>query len=139
MAKTICLVVGIVFLIVGVLGFVMPGLLGAHLSLAHNLVHIISGALALYFGTAGSLSAARTFCIVFGFVYLLLGVAGFVAGQNDIPTVVGMEDMGPDARMFKVIPGQLELGTMDHVIHIVIGLLFLIGGFTTRVTAPVTR
>jgi hypothetical protein len=139
MAKTICLVIGIVFLVVGVLGFVMPGLLGAHLSLAHNLIHIISGALALYFGTAGSLSAARTFSIVFGVVYLLLGVAGFVAGQNDITTLSGMEEMGPDERMLKVIPGQLELGTMDHLIHIVIGLLFLIGGLTTRAAAPITR
>jgi hypothetical protein len=40
--------------------------------------------------------------------------------------------MAADAHLFKVIPGQLELGTMDHAIHILLGALFLIGGFGTR-------
>ena len=66
MAKTICKILGVVFLLVGVVGFVMPGFLGTHLSVVHNLVHIISGAVALYLGFAGTLSAARLFCIVSG-------------------------------------------------------------------------
>ena len=32
------------FLLVGVLGFVMPELLGAHLSLVHNIIHLVTGA-----------------------------------------------------------------------------------------------
>jgi hypothetical protein len=131
MAKKICLLVGIVFIIVGLAGFALPNLLGTHLSLAHNLIHLISGAVAIYFGTAGSLSAARSFCILFGIVYGLLGVAGFLLGAPGTPTLGGMT-MGTDARLFKVIPGQLELGTMDHAVHILFAALFLIGGFTTR-------
>jgi hypothetical protein len=134
MAKKFSLLLGIVFLLVGVVGFVAPTLLGAHLSLAHNLVHIISGAVAVYFGTAASVSAARSFCILFGIVYGLLGVAGFLLGAPGTITMPGMESMS-DARLFKVIPGQLELGTMDHVIHILLGVLFLIGGFATPKTA----
>lgn len=117
MAKRIATILGIVFLLVGVLGFVAPNLLGAHLNTPHNLVHIISGAVSLYFGLAGSLSGARLFCIVFGLVYLLLGIVGFLVGS------------GPD-RMFDV--AGLHLGTMDHLIHIVLGIIYLIGGFLTR-------
>ncbi|HYH85756.1 MAG TPA: DUF4383 domain-containing protein [Pyrinomonadaceae bacterium] len=120
MAKTIAKLLGVVFILVGIIGFVAPNFLGAHLSTAHNLVHIISGALALYFGVAGSLSAARLFCIVFGVVYALLGVAGFALGTG--------ED-----RMFEALaPLGLHLGTVDHVIHVLLGVVFLIGGFLTR-------
>jgi Domain of unknown function (DUF4383) len=136
MAKKISLLLGIVFLLVGVAGFVLPNLLGTHLSLAHNLVHIISGAVAIYFGTAGSVSAARSFCILFGIVYGLLGVAGFLLGAPGTVTMAGMENMS-DGRLFKVIPGQLEFGTMDHIVHVLLGTVFLIGGLTTRKDAVV--
>src|SRR5215813_9108410 len=79
MAKAICKALGIVFLIVGLLGFVSPNFLGMHLSSAHNIIHLISAALGLYFGFVASLSAARTFSLIFGAIYLLLGVLGFIA------------------------------------------------------------
>lgn len=129
MAKTIATVLGIAFILVGIIGFVSPGFLGTHLSLAHNLVHIISGAVALYFGLAGTLSGARLFCLVFGAVYLLLGVVGFLLGAPGSATV---GHMGPDSRLFAVLPGQLELGTMDHTVHILLGIVFLIGGLLTK-------
>ena len=120
MAKTVCKLLGVVFILVGLVGFVAPGFLGTHLSLTHNLVHIISGAVALYFGFAGTLSGARMFCIVFGIVYLLLGVCGFALGTG--------ED-----RMFEALAGLgLHLGTMDHVVHVLLGVVFLAGGFLTK-------
>ena len=118
MANRVATILGVVFLLVGILGFVMPHALGAHLSLTHNIIHLVSGAISLWLGLKGTPSAARNFCIVFGAVYLLLGIAGFVLGT-------GAE------RMFAVIPGQLELGTADHVIHVVLGGIYLIGGFMT--------
>ena len=131
MAKTICKVLGIVFILVGICGFIMPDLLGTHLSLAHNLVHIISGAVALYFGFAGSLSGARTFCLAFGAVYLMLGFVGFIAGQTQPHTTMNMPNAN-DSSLMKVIPGQLELGMMDHVVHVLLGLVFLAGWFLSR-------
>jgi hypothetical protein len=119
MAKRICTIVGVVFLLVGVAGFVMPGLLGTHLTLAHNVVHLVSGAIALYLGLQGSESAARSFCLVFGAVYLLLGVVGFLLGSGD-------------DRMLTVIPDALMFGTMDHVVHVLFGVVFLIGGLMSR-------
>src|SRR5262252_3203969 len=113
MAKTVCKILGVIFVLVGVAGFVKMDLLGAHLNPAHNLVHIVSGAIALYFGFAGSASAARGFCLVFGAVYLLLGIVGFVMGHPGASTIAGM--MMEDSKMWKVIPGTLELGRMDHI------------------------
>jgi hypothetical protein len=128
MAKTICTLLGAVLLLVGLLGFFVHDLMGTHLSAAHNVVHILSGAIALYLGLKGSLSAARTFCLVFGAVYLLLGLAGFLFGAQGTPGVPGPAD----ARLLKVLPGTLELGTVDHVIHILLGIVFLIGGLLTK-------
>ena len=120
MAKTICKVLGVVFLLVGVAGFAAPRLLGAHLDPAHNVVHIVSGVLALYFGFAGTLSGAKTFATVFGIVYLGLGIFGLVLGN------------AADDRMWMV--GPLHFGTMDHAIHILLGVGFLAGGLFTKKT-----
>ena len=125
MANRVATILGVVFLLVGILGFVSPHLVGAHLSLAHNIIHLVSGAISLWLGLKGTSSAAKNFCIVFGAVYLLLGIAGFVLGT------------GAD-RMLAVIPGQLELGTMDHIIHVGFGVVYLAAGLMTapaRVTA----
>ncbi len=132
MAKTIAKILGVVFILVGIIGFLAPGLLGLHLSLAHNLVHLISGALALYFGFAGTLSGARLFCIVFGVVYALLGVAGFLLGHAGAHTVAAVPAHGQDSSLLAVLPRMLELASMDHIVHILLGLVFLIGGFLTK-------
>jgi hypothetical protein len=118
MAKTVCKILGVVFLLVGVCGFAAPHLLGAHLTPVHNLVHIVSGVIALYFGFAGSLGGAKGFCLVFGVVYLALGILGLVMGDAN------------NMRMWHV--GPLELGMADHGIHIVLGVLFLAGGLFTK-------
>ena len=121
MAKTVCKILGVVFLLVGLIGFVSPHLLNAHLTPAHNVVHIVSGALALYFGFAGTLSAAKTFSLAFGVVYLALGILGITLGTG--------ED-----RMFMPLGAALPLGQADHGIHILLGVIFLAGGlFTKRV------
>ncbi|HLN99668.1 MAG TPA: DUF4383 domain-containing protein [Pyrinomonadaceae bacterium] len=119
MAKTVCKILGVVLLLVGILGFFSPHLLGAHLMPAHNLVHIVSGALAIYFGFSGSLSAAKNFCLIFGLIYLALGFLGqFVLGD---PALDRMWHLGP-----------LELARVDHFIHILLGVIFLAGGLLTK-------
>jgi hypothetical protein len=130
MAKRICTILGIGFLLVGIIGFVARDFLGTHLSIVHTIIHLVSGAAALYLGLRGTLAQARLFCIVFGVVYALLGVVGFLFGGSSSPSA-GIP--GPhDDRLFKLIPGVLELGTPDHILHILLGLIFLIGGFLTK-------
>ena len=129
MAKTVATIMGVVFLLVGIVGFVAPGLGGFHLSMAHNLIHIVSGAAALYFGLAASLGAARLFNIVFGVVYGLLGILGFVAGSSGTPSMPGMT---ADDHLLRILPGALELGTSDHTFHILLGIIFIAAGLLTR-------
>lgn len=122
MAKTICKILGVVFLLMGVIGFASPTLLGAHLTPPHNVVHIVSGVIALYFGFAGSLSGAKLFSLVFGVVYLALGILGMALGQ----------EQGGEPRIWTV--GPLILGQADHGIHILLGVVFLAGGLFTKKT-----
>lgn len=119
MANRVATILGIGFLLVGVLGFVMPNLLGAHLTLAHNIVHLVTGAVSLWLGLKGTPGAAKSFCLIFGAVYLLLGIAGFLFGS------------GPE-RMLEILPGQLMFGTADHIIHVLLGAVYLVGGLATR-------
>ncbi len=39
---------------------------------------------------------------------------------------------GYNEHMFRIIPGVLELGSMDHLLHFIIGAVFLIAAALTR-------
>jgi hypothetical protein len=128
MAKGICKVLGVVFLVIGLLGFIFPNLLGMHLSGAHNIIHLISAALALYFGFAGSPSAARTFSLIFGAVYLLLGALGFFAPGSVIGLLQAHHALG----------GLRSLAA-DNIVHILLGAVFIIAGLARAPhVAPIT-
>ena len=117
MAKTVCKILGVVFLLVGVAGFANQSLLGAHLTPPHNVVHIVSGVIALYLGFAGSITGAKAFSLIFGLVYLALGILGMAFGKE------------PDNTW---MVGPLHLARMDHGIHMLLGLIFLGGGLFTK-------
>ncbi len=104
-------------MLVGVCGFAAPTLLGAHLTPPHNAVHIVSGVIALYFGFAGSLSGAKGFSLVFGVLYLALAVLGIALGA-------------PPDHMWMV--GPLHLANVDHLIHGLLGVVFIAGGMFTK-------
>ena len=83
MAKTMAVLFGIVFLLVGILGFVPAVtkdemLLGIfHVNTAHNVVHLLSGAVALFAGLT-SVGASRVYFKIFGLVYAAVAVMGFL-------------------------------------------------------------
>ena len=118
MAKTVCKILGVVFVLAGLIGFAAPTLLGLHLTSTHNVVHIVSGAIALYLGFAGTLSAAKTFCLIFGVVYMALGILGMALGS------------GADREWN--VAGLLTLGQVDHGLHILLAVIFLAGGLFTK-------
>jgi len=80
MAKPFSIVLGVVLLAVGLWGMATGGhshdLLVFGINANHNLVHLLSGALALVAGFAGARYAAF-YCLVFGSVYGLVAVLGF--------------------------------------------------------------
>jgi hypothetical protein len=89
MHKKFSLLFGVIFLAVGILGFV-PGvtqdehLLGIfHVNAAHNAVHILTGLIALAAGLASE-HAATMFFRIFGVIYGLVAALGFVYGNQPI-------------------------------------------------------
>lgn len=109
MQKTILTILGVVFLAIGVLGFVSDPLLGIfEVDSLHNIIHILSGALALVAVSMGA-SAMNTFSRVFGIVYALVAVLGFVSGDN--------------------VLGLIMVNAADNVLHLVLAVVFLYLGF----------
>ena len=114
MAKTGCKIMGAILILAGVAGFFAPDLLGLHLTPAHNIIHLLTGALASYFGFAGTSKAAHLFSRICGVIYLLVGILGFIT---------------PEAteKMFQIhdSTGSTNL-TPDNVALLLVGAVFLI-------------
>lgn len=127
--QKVCLTIGVFFVVVAVSGVMLPGLLGMHLSPAHNLIHIISGIFSIAAAYSTKKSRAFNFCLIFGLIYALLGLSGFLMGVPGYPTV---GYMGADQNLFQVLPGILEFGTIDHFVHVVLGGVFLIASYVWR-------
>ena len=87
MVKSAAVLFGVVFLLVGILGFVPAVtkdemLLGIfHVNAAHNVVHLLSGAIALFAGMT-SAGASRIYFRIFGVVYAAVAVMGFMMGDT---------------------------------------------------------
>jgi hypothetical protein len=101
MLKTASIIFGIAFLAAGVLGFV-PGitnnemLLGIfHVNAAHNVVHLLSGAIALWAGLT-SVAASQLYFRIFGVVYALVALLGLYVGDGMLLGLVSnnMADVG---------------------------------------------
>ena len=117
-------VVGYVLLAVAFVGLASPASLGTHAGLPHNGIHGLCGVLALYFAQRDERDA-RAFCGVLGLALVVLGGAGLIFGEPGSPfSVVSYAD----PRLLRLIPGRLEFGTADHVLHALAGLACLIAG-----------
>src|SRR5215468_6960658 len=105
MAKSLGMLFGIVFLAVGILGFV-PGvtkdemLLGIfHVNLVHNVVHLLSGAVFLFASMVGA-GPARLWFKVFGLIYAVVAVLGFM---NPTGPLLGMISNNPATTWLHVV------------------------------------
>ena len=120
MLKTVAKIFGIVLFMIGVLGFVpalTPNghLLGIfHVDTLHNIIHLASGIIALFCGFL-SVRAAQLYFQIFGVVYGLVAVLGFVYMENDILGVLA-NNMA-DNLLHVVIAGSalaLGFGSFGH-------------------------
>jgi len=109
---------GVIFLIVGALGFVPAAtpngmLLGIfHVDAPHNFVHLLTGAIALWAGFT-SLHASKMYFLIFGIVYGLVSIMGFMAG--DRPVLGFMANNIPDAWLHLAIAAvSIGLGLMPE-------------------------
>jgi hypothetical protein len=109
LAKIYVVLSGAILVVVGVVGFFRREMFNLTFPPAHNVFHLVSGALALGAGLGRSADGARRFGLIFGAIYTLLAIAGFA----------GLRDLGPM---------QLDLNTHFNFIHLGVGLLSLTAG-----------
>lgn len=89
MLKNVAIVFGFVLLGLGILGFIPAAtpngyLLGFfHVNTAHNLIHVATGLIALWCGFT-SFAYSQLFFRVFGAVYGLVAILGFIYGDTPI-------------------------------------------------------
>ena len=113
--QRIAMVFGVVFVLVGVLGFALNGfgmessmLLGQFpVNVVHNCVHTAFGVWGL--AAARNAAGATAYCKIGGIVYLALGGAGFVV---DNPM------------------GLVPIGGNDTYLHLALGAILAGTGFT---------
>lgn len=134
-AQEVCVVLGTASIVVGLIGFVADNFLGGHFSYTHNVIHVVSGILAVWFGFDNLINAKR-FAYVFGAVYGALGILGFIVGTSGLPSHGAIH---PDRFLWKPAPEILEFGTADHILHVLIGAAFIIGAAVTFKRSPKLR
>lgn len=81
LTKSVTWILGIVLVLVGIAGFFMNPVLIFEVDTVHNIVHLLSGVIALAAASSGE-RYSRMFLIVFGLVYGLVAVIGFVNGGD---------------------------------------------------------
>lgn len=117
MAQKLAWVFGIVTLVVGILGFV-PGITSNGMLLGifevdtlHNVIHLLTGVLAIV-AAMGAGTYVRLYFQVFGVVYALVTIVGFVQGT----TVLGL----------------IGVNMADNVLHLVLAAILLYAGFVMK-------
>jgi len=121
-AKTAAIIIGLAFLAAGLLGFVENPIIGEadnaifYTDTVHNFVHLISGALFIIIALLAP-AFAKTFSVLFGLVYLGLGI-------------LGMLTIGSDG-MTKLL-GFLHVNGKDNYLHIGLGIGILFLGLISR-------
>ena len=106
MVKLYARMTGLILLITGIMGFLTDNLLGLiQFDSVHNMIHLLIAAFALYvgFGTDDT-RLPHLFAEVMGFVYVLLGLAGFMN-----PMLFGL--LGP-----------FHLEPLENLLHLLLGL-----------------
>jgi hypothetical protein len=115
MAQPFSMLLGIVLLGVGLWGTFTGGhahtLMVFGINGSHNLVHVVSGALAIGV-SLGSGAYARAYCVAFGAVYGLVAIAGFA---NVTPVAL-----------------MLNLNAADNVLHLGIAAACLLAAIQSR-------
>jgi hypothetical protein len=87
-----------------------------HADTVHNMVHIISGLLFVLVAMAAPASAS-TVMIIFGIVYLLIGILGITSvGENGMAKILGF----------------LHVNAADNYLHIALGIVIALAGMITR-------
>ncbi len=115
MGKTLLWIFGVVFVVVGLLGWVDNPLVGANglfqTNTMHDLVHLVIGVIFILVALFAADSGPMAFKVI-GVVYLLVAVLGFVMTPNG-----------------GALLGLVQTNMADHWLHVVLGVVLLAIGF----------
>ncbi len=115
MAKKLAKILGVVFIVVGILGFISNPIVGAmgffHANFMHNLVHIILGLILVMCGTE---EKSSLWLKIVGVVYLLVAILGFMMTSGGmVSSILG-----------------IEINSADNWLHLVLALVVFYAGFS---------
>jgi uncharacterized protein DUF4383 len=128
-ARWFSVVLGVVLLLVGLLGFVDNPIVGAPTGanqplfvtgLVHNLIHIVSGLFLLYVAYGMTADMRGNALIAFGVVYAAVLVLTLINGQA-----------------FGLL--QYPVNTLDHVLHLVLAVASIGVGWMARSDTRLAR
>ena len=113
--KTFAMILGLVLLLVGILGFFANPIVGETgiftTNTTHNVLHLLAGLIGLYVGTKGK---GPGYNGTIGWIGVVLGILGF------IPALTAMLDQ------------YLMINTAITVLHLVIGIVALLVYYTAE-------
>lgn len=118
MLRTLVIIFGVALVTAGILGFLPEytprgNLFGIFkVNAIHNIIHLVSGILALLAGVKNR-GAAKTWFIVFGLIYAGMAALGFWQGEGNLLGVIANNEA-------------------DNWLHAGIGALSLYFGFFTK-------
>jgi len=112
--KTFALILGMVLLLVGLLGFISDnGIVGEDAffgsNATQNILHLIAGAFGVYAGTKGR---GQGYNSIIGWIGVILGVLGFIPGITEF------------------LAKLLMINTEITILHLVIGVISLLVYFS---------
>lgn len=123
MAKKSAKVFGIIFLVVGALGFIGNPIVGMggmfHTNMMHNIVHLALGLILLL--TAGTEMKAKLWLKIVGVIYLLVALLGFMSiGDNMTTNLLGL----------------VEINGADNWLHLILGVVLFVLGMGGKKMMP---
>jgi hypothetical protein len=111
-ARLAAIIIGVVFVLVGILGFVPNPLVSATglftVNTLHNLVHIVSGAVLLA-GAYTALGSALALKII-GVIYGVVAILGLIVGPG-------------------MLLGLVQINAADNWLHVLLAVVILAAGF----------
>ena len=118
MAKKLAMVFGVIFVLVGILGFIPNPIVGPNgfflTNSLHSIFHLLVGIVMLIMASQGESNAALSMTI-FGVVYLLLAVLGWVLTSPML--------------------GLVAYNGADNWLHLVLGVVLVAAGMMKKGSA----
>lgn len=113
--KSFLQVGGVILLVLGIIGYLIPNLLGDLLWFdpAENVAHTVLGIVALVLAPLPLGDLKKWVVVLVGLVALYFGVAGFLVSANPAPNYYGITN--------------LEM--LDNIVHIAVGVWALMAAF----------